>query len=92
MGVSLLTTLGVPELIVDTREAYVHTAVRLALSPDELLRLRHRVQEQRDVSPLFDPRQWVRGWESALRLTVDLRLSHGHTEHHVIPRQPRRAA
>jgi predicted O-linked N-acetylglucosamine transferase (SPINDLY family) len=54
VGASLLTAVGLPELICASREAYVATAVALAQDPLRARALRQRLGANRLVSPLFD--------------------------------------
>jgi protein O-GlcNAc transferase len=51
---SLLTALGMAELITESREAYEQTALALAHDRPRLAALRERLARQRDQSPLFD--------------------------------------
>jgi protein O-GlcNAc transferase len=51
---SLLTAIGVPELITGSLEEYEQAALALARDPQRLIALRHRLERERDRSPLFD--------------------------------------
>ncbi|MFT4254273.1 MAG: glycosyl transferase [Caulobacter sp.] len=51
---SLLTAAGLPELVCDTPDAFVDTAVALGLDADRLSALKARILELRDDSVLFD--------------------------------------
>jgi len=64
MAASLLTTIGMPELITSTREEYEALAVALARDPGRLAELRRRLADQRLRSPLFDVRRFVKQLES----------------------------
>ena len=65
MAGSLLRTLDVPELVTSSRDEYTRTAIRLAQAPQELRRLRERLLENRERSPLFDTDRFRRHLESA---------------------------
>jgi predicted O-linked N-acetylglucosamine transferase (SPINDLY family) len=54
VGASLLSAIGLPELITTTPADYEALALRLARSPDELAALRVRLASQRGTAPLFD--------------------------------------
>jgi predicted O-linked N-acetylglucosamine transferase (SPINDLY family) len=62
---SLLTAIGVPELITSTQQQYEQLAIELALNPQRLARIRSRIQDNRLTSPLFDTPQFARNLEAA---------------------------
>jgi len=62
---SLLTAVGLPELITTTLEEYEALGLGLARSPDRLLDLRGRLARNRETAPLFDTPTYVRNLESA---------------------------
>lgn len=51
---SLLTAMGMPELVTGSLEEYEQAALALARAPQRLIALRQKLQENRDISPLFD--------------------------------------
>jgi len=51
---SLLTAIGMPELIVGSLEEYEQTALALAHAPQRLTALRQKLRENRDASALFN--------------------------------------
>jgi protein O-GlcNAc transferase len=67
MVVSVLTQLGLPELIGDTPEQYLAAAVRLAGDVEGLDRLRAGLRGRMWESPLCDGRGFTRGLEEAYR-------------------------
>jgi predicted O-linked N-acetylglucosamine transferase (SPINDLY family) len=67
VGVSLMSRLGLPELIAGTAEAYVDSAVALATNPELLLDLRASLRERMRTSPLTDGKQVT----SALRAPIE---------------------
>lgn len=67
MAGSLLTAIGLPELITHDRDEYEALALRLATTPALLADLRARLWSNRTTSPLFDTRMFCRDLESAYR-------------------------
>jgi len=65
VGASLLTAIGLPELIMPDLAAYEATAVRLATSPEELAALTAKLAANRLTTPLFDTPRFVRNLETA---------------------------
>jgi predicted O-linked N-acetylglucosamine transferase (SPINDLY family) len=66
IAASVLTAIGIPELIVSTYEEYEELAVCLALSPAELGRIRRTLADNRKIAPLFDCPRFTRTMEQAL--------------------------
>lgn len=67
MAGSLLTALGLPELICDSLQAYEDRAVALAAQAGGLATLRERLRSGREASALFDTPRFVRDFEAALK-------------------------
>ncbi|SEK78991.1 Predicted O-linked N-acetylglucosamine transferase, SPINDLY family [Roseateles sp. YR242] len=65
MAASLLHAVGLPSLVAEDAEAYVATAVRLALAPGSLAAIRHRLKTERLTLPLFDTPAFTRTLERA---------------------------
>lgn len=65
VAASLLTAVGLAELVVPDLSAYEETAVRLALQPEDLRHVRASLAVNRTTEPLFDTRRFVRGLERA---------------------------
>jgi predicted O-linked N-acetylglucosamine transferase (SPINDLY family) len=65
VAASLLTAIGLPELITSTREQYEALAIALATEPDRLAALRSRLAANRLAMPLFDTRLLTRHLELA---------------------------
>lgn len=68
MAGSLLNTLGVPELITPSLEAYEARALELLSEPEALPALRRRLIECRERSALFDTGRFTRHLERAYEL------------------------
>jgi protein O-GlcNAc transferase len=67
VGASLLTQIGLPDLIADSVEGYVETAVALAGNPARLADLRHSLRPRMAASPLCDAAGFARKIEHAYR-------------------------
>lgn len=67
MGVSMLTSLGLTELIAKTPEDYVAIAARLAGDPVRLAALRAGLRERMANSPLTDAKRFTLNLEKAYR-------------------------
>lgn len=65
LGGSILTTLGVPELVTKSMDEYEALALRLARQPAELAALREKLLRNRLSSPLFDTPGYARHLEAA---------------------------
>jgi len=65
VGVSILTNVGLPELVAQTPEEYVEIAVNLATDLERLRHLRHNLRDMMEQSPLRDPQSHARALERA---------------------------
>jgi predicted O-linked N-acetylglucosamine transferase (SPINDLY family) len=65
VAASLLTSVGLPELIASTLQEYEDMAVRLAAEPTSLARFRQMLAENRLTTPLFDIRSFTGHIETA---------------------------
>jgi len=72
---SLLTTIGVPELIATSWEDYKKIAVNLAQDRGALDKLKARIAQGREASPLFDISRFCRNLERAYEEMVDIAAS-----------------
>lgn len=63
---SLLHAVGLPELIVDDWEGYKNLAIKLAMNPGELKRLKDKLVKDRMHCKLFDSRLFTRHFEAGL--------------------------
>lgn len=75
VAASLLSAVGMPELVTTTTEAYERLILDLALDPERLLALRAKLDQNRLSSPLFDTAGFVRHLETAYDLADDRRRS-----------------
>lgn len=67
VGASILQAIGRPELITDTPQAYIETAIRLAAEPLALGTRGAALRSQLLASPLCETRRFAQGVESAYR-------------------------
>jgi protein O-GlcNAc transferase len=67
VGVSILSQLGLSELIANSPETYVGLAVDLASNPNRLSELRHGLRERMAASPLCDAKGFTKDLEVAYR-------------------------
>jgi predicted O-linked N-acetylglucosamine transferase (SPINDLY family) len=65
VAASLLTAIGLPELITRSREDYVKLAATLAAQPKKLMRLKKELEKNRNTHPLFDAALFARHIEEA---------------------------
>lgn len=72
---SLLTAIGLPELIVNDWQQYKSVAVRLAQNPGTLAAIRSKLEEGRKLSPLFDTGRYCRNMERAYHRMMNLRAA-----------------
>ena len=62
---SILSSARLPELITDAPAQYESLVIELATSPEKLLAIRRKLEQNRDSCPLFDTPRLVRNLESA---------------------------
>jgi predicted O-linked N-acetylglucosamine transferase (SPINDLY family) len=65
VAASLLTAIGLPELVTASAEDYERTALALARDPPRLAGLREKLRQRRDTSPAFDLPRFARHIEAA---------------------------
>jgi len=65
VAASLLTAIGLPELITSTPQAYEELAVELATNPGKLAAFKHKLANNRLTTPLFDTQLYTRHIEAA---------------------------
>ena len=73
VAASLLTSVGLPELITTDLASYEHEALALARDPERLQALRARLIANRSSAPLFDTPRYTRNYEAALTRMVERR-------------------
>src|SRR5215831_7406634 len=65
VAASLLTTVGVPELIAETEQEFESLALALATKRGMLTSIKRRLAKKRSTTPLFNTKQYTRHLESA---------------------------
>jgi protein O-GlcNAc transferase len=71
VAASLLSTVGLPELITHSEEAYENAAVDLATNPTRLAEIKQRQQANRLTSPLFDTQLFTQHLETAYEIMYE---------------------
>ena len=71
VAASLLTNIGVPELITHTIEEYFSLAVELANNPNKLAAIKAKLAQNRLTTPLFNTELFARHIESAYQAAYD---------------------
>jgi len=71
---SLLTAIGLTELITYTEEEYGHLILKLATCPDMLNAVKSKLSTNKRHEPLFDTNRYVRNFESGLNKVYNLYL------------------
>ncbi|MGB7279793.1 MAG: hypothetical protein WBD15_18865 [Pseudolabrys sp.] len=65
MGASLLSAIGLPELVTATPQAYEELAIELATSSGKLRAIKDKLDSNRLTTPLFDTKRFIRHIEAA---------------------------
>ena len=81
VSASLLTAVGLPELIVNNLDDYEALAVQLAENPERLEAIRYKLVENRNIMPLFDTPRFVKNLEKGYAAIWDLFLSGRNPQH-----------
>jgi predicted O-linked N-acetylglucosamine transferase (SPINDLY family) len=71
VAASLLTSVGLPELIANSDEEYIRTAVKVAMTQGESLRLKQKLAANIAVMPLFNIEKYARNIERAYERMVE---------------------
>ena len=82
VAASLLTALGLPELIAQTEQQFESSAIELATRPERLAAIRERLARNRLTMPLFDTQRYTRHIESAFA-TMHERHQNGLSPDHI---------
>ena len=64
VSASILTSIGLPDLITYNEREYEEKALYLARNPDELIRLKSKLDSSRETSPLFNSELFTRDLET----------------------------
>ena len=80
VGASMMTAVGLPELVTESLEAYHQCAVALYQDRSRLGELHARVANARDSAPLFDMKTFTRSLEAIYLRMLDAEVA-GVREH-----------
>jgi len=72
VAASLLTALGLPELVVESERAYEALIDRLLSDRLMLKEIKMRLQKNRGLQPLFDTERYTRNFENGLKQSYEL--------------------
>jgi predicted O-linked N-acetylglucosamine transferase (SPINDLY family) len=75
VAASLLSAVGLPELITDTPAAYEELILKLAQNPDMLAELRTKLDANCLTEPLFDTERYTRDFERGIEQAFAQRLA-----------------
>lgn len=87
---SLLSNLGVPELIAEDMEAYKAMAVDFAANPEKLKPFHERLETNRFFKPLFDTERFTRHLEKGYELIYERARAGQEPDHIDVPALPPR--
>mgnify|MGYP001378898426 FL=1 len=82
---SLLTAVGLPELITETEEEYEALALDLAKDPKRLSKIRAKLDKNRLTQPLFNTEKYTRHLEQGYQLAYDRYFNGKEAEHIFVP-------
>jgi predicted O-linked N-acetylglucosamine transferase (SPINDLY family) len=63
MAASILSAMGLTELIVDTKEEYEKSAIDLAMNPEKLKLINKKLKKNLNKMPLFQTKRFVQDLE-----------------------------
>jgi predicted O-linked N-acetylglucosamine transferase (SPINDLY family) len=72
VAASLLTAVGLPELVTNNLEDYAELALALARDKSKLAALSAKLARQRELAPLFDSMRYTKNFERALSMMCDI--------------------
>jgi predicted O-linked N-acetylglucosamine transferase (SPINDLY family) len=71
VAASVLTAIGLPELVTSTEQEYENLAVQLAENAPRLRELKTKLHRNRAVAPLFETRAFTANLESAYEMILE---------------------
>ncbi len=75
VAASLLSAIGLPELITSTMQEYEHLAIELARKPEKMRRVRENLERNRRSTILFDTARFTRNIEKAFETMYERYLA-----------------
>ncbi|MEP7031370.1 MAG: tetratricopeptide repeat protein [Pseudolabrys sp.] len=85
VAASLLTAIGLPELITSTPQAYEDLAIELAANPDKLARMKRKLADNRLTAPLFDTQRTAKHLEAGYLAMVQRHQAGLPPDHIIVP-------
>ena len=85
---SLLTAIGLPELVADDEDGMVDLCIALATDGGRLATIRARLAENRRVAPLFDTERFTQHIERAFEMMVERERQGLEPDHIDVPALP----
>jgi len=85
VAASLLTNIGLPELITRSLQEYESLAIELATNPDKLTQIKTKLAENRLTTPLFDTPLFTKHIEAAYQAVYDRYQSGLQPDHIYLP-------
>jgi predicted O-linked N-acetylglucosamine transferase (SPINDLY family) len=85
MAASILNAIHLPELITTTPEDYEVLAIDLAMHPDKLKEIKHKLDRNRLTTPLFDTKLFTKHIEAAYAIMYERHQAGLAPDHIVIP-------
>tara|TARA_Y100001968_G_scaffold294002_1_gene300285 strand:- start:3057 stop:5081 length:2025 start_codon:yes stop_codon:yes gene_type:complete len=64
VSASILTSIGLPELITYNEKEYEEKALNIARNPDKLIRLKSKLAKLKEISPLYDSELFTKNLEN----------------------------
>jgi len=83
VAASLLNSLGVPELAVDSLESYENLAVAIATDPELYASLKKKILEKRKECPIYNPTEFARNMENLFQNMMK-RHNQNHAPEHIV--------
>ncbi len=74
VSASIITSLGIPELIANTEEEYEKKALYIARNPEELIRLKSKLAKLKKTSSLYNTELFTRTLEDKLEELVKMNI------------------
>ncbi len=88
MSESLLTALGLPDLVAENEDEVVERCAALANDRARLAEIRARIATNRSVAPLFDTLRFTRHLERAYEMIVERARKGLEPDHFDVPELP----
>ncbi|MDE4096577.1 UDP-N-acetylglucosamine-peptide N-acetylglucosaminyltransferase [Phaeobacter gallaeciensis] len=82
VAASIVTAIGCPDLVTETKEEYYDLAYKLATDRDALNEIKQRLKDNLWTTPLYDSEQYVRDFENLMEKAI-LRYEEGYKPKHL---------